>query len=58
MGWFDKYCEKCGVKVDKGTAPQRFGKYFCKDEHANEFAEEVKAMRRKESKQQSSGGCC
>lgn len=17
MGWFDKYCEKCGVKVDK-----------------------------------------
>jgi len=37
MGWFDKYCEKCGMKVDKKTAPQRFGKYFCSEKHAEEY---------------------
>lgn len=58
MGWFDKYCEKCGNKVDKKTAPQRFGKYFCSDEHAEVFASDVEEMRKKMPKQQSSGGCC
>jgi len=55
MGWFDKFCEKCGMKVDKKTAPQRFGKYFCSEEHAEDFTNEMKAGK---SKQKSSGGCC
>ncbi|MFA5796431.1 MAG: hypothetical protein WC916_00150 [Candidatus Woesearchaeota archaeon] len=58
MGWFDKYCEKCGMKVDKSTAPQRFGKYFCSEEHAHEYMSEVEATKKNMPKQQSSGGCC
>lgn len=59
MGWFDKYCEKCGVKVDKTTAPQRFGKYFCSAEHAETYAKEMEEMRKQQPPQQkSSGGCC
>lgn len=58
MGWFDKFCEKCGMKVDKKTAPQRFGKYFCSDEHAETFVKEMEAMRASKPKQRSSGGCC
>ena len=59
MGWFDKYCEKCGVKVDKNTAPQRFGKYFCSDEHSETYAKEMEEMSKQQSPQQkSSGGCC
>lgn len=58
MGWFDKYCEKCGMKVDKQTSPQRFGKYFCSEEHAKEYLAEIEAMKKRMPKQQSSGGCC
>lgn len=58
MGWFDKFCEKCGKKVDKSTAVQRFGKNFCNTEHAEEYVAEVNAMRAKAPKQKSSGGCC
>ena len=58
MGWFDKYCEKCGMKVDKKTAPQRFGKYFCSNGHAEEYTKETEEMRMNMPKQQSDGGCC
>ena len=58
MGWFDKYCEKCGMKVDKKIAPQRFGRYFCSDEHAEAYAKEVEEQRKKMPKQKSGGGCC
>lgn len=58
MGWFDKNCEKCGMKVDKNTAPQRFGKYFCSEEHANEYAKEIEAMKDKAPKQRHGGKCC
>ena len=57
MGLFDKYCEKCGIKVDKKIAPQRFSKYFCSENHANTYMAEIETMRRKQPKQQS-GGCC
>ncbi|NJD02406.1 MAG: hypothetical protein FIA99_07390 [Ruminiclostridium sp.] len=54
MGWFDKYCEKCGMKVDKKTAPQRFGKYFCSEKHAEEYSSDVE-NKRKHSPQQQCG---
>ena len=47
IGWFDKYCEKCGRRVDKKTAPQHFGKYSCSDEHAVAYVKEVEEMRKK-----------
>jgi YHS domain-containing protein len=55
MGWLDKYCEKCGKKVDKNTAPQRFGKYFCSEEHAEEYAK-IREEQMKQAPQQRSGG--
>jgi len=60
MGWFEKYCEKCGTKVDKKTAPQRFGKYFCSEDHANEFMnlKEVEEAEKRMPEQKSKGGCC
>ena len=58
MGWFDKYCETCGIQVDKKVAPLRFGRYFCSDEHAEKYAKEVEEMRKNIPEQKSSGGCC
>ena len=61
MGFFDKYCEKCGIKVDKKVAFQRFGKYFFSEEHAAEYVAEVEEMRKQMSEQRQrrhSGGCC
>ena len=58
MGWFDKYCEKCGMKVDKKVAPQRFGRYFCSDEHGEIYAKEAEEKRKNMPEQKSSGGCC
>jgi YHS domain-containing protein len=56
MGLFDKHCEKCGMKVDKKTAPSRFGKYFCSEKHAEEYANEIKEQRKSAPAQK--GGCC
>jgi uncharacterized protein len=56
MGLFQKHCEKCGKDVDKNTAPKRFGKYFCCEEHANAY-EKDKEEEEQESKPKS-GGCC
>lgn len=58
MSWLDKYCEKCGKKVDKNTAPQRFGKHFCSEEHAKEYAGMRAAQMEQAPKQKSGGGCC
>ncbi|MDP3991286.1 MAG: hypothetical protein Q8P63_03270 [Candidatus Nealsonbacteria bacterium] len=58
MGWFDKHCEKCGEKVDKNTAPQRFGKHFCSKEHAEEYVNDREAQMKQAPKQKSGGGCC
>lgn len=44
---FGKYCEKCGVKVDKKTAPLRFGKYFCSNGHVKEYVKEMKEQRKR-----------
>lgn len=58
MGFLDKYCEKCGMKVDKKTAPQRFGKYFCSEKHAEEYTNEIEEKRKATPKQGGSRGCC
>jgi len=58
MGLLDKYCEKCGMKVDKNTAPQRFGKYFCSEEHAKDYALAREAQMKQAPEPKSSGGCC
>lgn len=58
MGLFDKHCEKCGKEVDKNTAPQRFGKYFCSEEHAEEYVRNREDQKKQEPKQKSGGGCC
>lgn len=58
MGWLDKYCEKCGKNVDKNTAPQRFGKYFCSEEHAEEYAKAKEEQMKQVPQQRSGGGGC
>ena len=61
MGFFDKYCAKCGMKVDKKVAPQRFGKYFCSEEHAAAYVAEFEEMRKQmpeQTQRRRSGGCC
>lgn len=34
---FEKHCQICGIDVKKETVIKRFGKYFCNDEHAQQF---------------------
>ncbi len=58
MEWFDRYCEKCGMKVDKKIALQRFGKYFCSEKHAEEYADGVEEQRKAKPKQKDERGCC
>ena len=55
MGWFDKYCEKCGMKVDRKTAPQRFGKYFCSEKHAEEYVSDIDNKGKRSPEQQCGG---
>lgn len=33
------HCPVCGMDVEKETGPKRFGKYFCSEEHARQYAE-------------------
>jgi len=43
------------MKVDKKTAPVRFGKYFCSEKHAEEYASDMD-NKRKSAPQQQCGG--
>lgn len=58
------YCNVCGMKVDKASDFQRFGKHFDSEEHAQQYAQEMEksrqaAMARQiDSKEQKRGGCC
>ena len=38
------YCEVCGIDVDQNTKLKRFGKFFCSEEHLNQY---IKARQRK-----------
>jgi len=55
MAWFKKHCEKCGAEVDKNTAPKRFGKYFCGEEHLGEYKKQIEQEQEQKPK---TGGCC
>jgi YHS domain-containing protein len=57
LGLLQKHCPVCGMDVDKGTAIKRFGKYFCAEEHANQYAE-MKMKREMERRDSSGGECC
>jgi len=46
------------MDVDKNTAIRRFGKYFCAEEHASQYAE-MRTKRDMERRDSSGrGGCC
>ena len=59
---FEKHCQICGIEVKKESASKRFGKYFCNDEHANQFVEKkIEEEKRQEEYRKSHprrGGCC
>ena len=51
-----KHCPVCGMDVDKRTATKRFGKYFCSEKHADQYAQ--MKMEREADKGSRGGGCC
>jgi len=57
MGLFTKYCEVCGVKLDKGQDFARFGEHFCSEEHAKKYVSEMEQRRLATPLQEDSGGC-
>ncbi len=57
MGLFTKYCEVCGVKVDKSQNYARFGKHFCSEEHASKYVSEMEKRRLVTPLQEDDGGC-
>jgi len=61
MGLFTKYCEICGMKIEKGNDIVRFGKHFDSQEHAEQYAKLMEARRQtaqEEPTRRRSGGCC
>ncbi len=44
FGLFKKYCQSCGREVDDNRNLVRFGKHFCSEEHANQYAEEQRKL--------------
>ncbi len=57
MGLFTKYCEVCGVRLDKSQDFVRFGKRFCSEEHANKYTSEMEQRRLVTPLQEDKGGC-
>ena len=52
---FKKHCAVCGEEVVRGEALERFGKYLCSSEHAEEYREKIA---KEQSEVASRGGCC
>jgi len=48
------------MDVDKNTAAKRFGKYFCSEEHASQYAKMQVTREAEDDRRRSSGGggCC
>lgn len=56
---FEKHCEICGIEVKKDTANKRFGKYFCNNDHAEQYlAKREEEEQRRAREPRRSGGCC
>ena len=51
---FKKYCEICGMQLKKGEGIIRFGKYFCSEEHAEQYVRERQTLKTHNLH----GGCC
>ena len=58
MGLFTKYCEECGVKVDKRQDFVRYGKHFCSKEHTDKYASEMEQRRQVAPLQEDHRGSC
>ncbi len=56
MGLFTKRCPICGMEVDKEKAVEKFGKYFCSEDHAEEYRKKNAEAEAKSGKR--GGGCC
>jgi len=65
---FEKHCQICRIEVDKKTASKRFGKYFCSDDHTQQYLKKREEQKREEQKRamaeeekrhpRKRGGCC
>ena len=59
---FEKHCQICGIEVKKEIGIKRFGKYFCNDEHANQFGAKIAEVEKRQEEYRKShpdrGGCC
>ncbi|MBI3638805.1 MAG: hypothetical protein HY223_00635 [Thaumarchaeota archaeon] len=56
---FEKHCQICGMDVKKESAIKRFGKYFCNEQHAEDFLQMKKEEEERRAKEPSrGGGCC
>lgn len=61
LGLLQKHCPVCGMDIDKNAGIKRFGKYFCSEEHASQYAEIRRTQEMKErddSRRGHGGGCC
>lgn len=69
FGLGKKHCYTCGMEV-KGSQYEKFGKYFCSEEHAHQYSREMKRARQlrlsaqtsrfgraKKENRRSAGGC-
>jgi YHS domain-containing protein len=54
LGLLQKHCPVCGMDVDKRTAAKRFGKYFCSEKHASQYAQ----MKMERGTERGGGECC
>ena len=48
------HCPVCVIDVQKEIGIKRFGKYFCSDEHAQQY----RSRNEEENSNGKSGGCC
>lgn len=55
---FSKHCPICGMDVDKKIGIKRFGKYFCSEEHAHQYAERKKDKEKYQYSRGKGRGCC
>jgi hypothetical protein len=52
LALLQKHCPVCGLDIDKNTSIRRFGKYFCAEDHASQYAE----MKMKRDAERNSSG--
>jgi len=60
---FATYCPTCGIDVEKEKGIKRFGKYFCSEEHAQDYsklrmANEIEEEEYEPRSRRGFGGCC